>query len=280
VCGAPLVRSAVAFVCADGHSFDVAREGYVNLLSPRQTKRAISGDSAEMLSARRRFLDSGFYEPLRDLIVSASSAALRERACDVGGSTGVLEVGCGEGYYIGGVAAALAEADGVAFLGTDLSKDAARMAARRYPSVDFFVCDINDRIRLPDESIGLLLDIFAPRHPQEFARVLEPGGSALIAIPSPTHLQSLRRTLGLLDIEAEKESRLLSRFASLFTVADRHELEFEVELGREAAGWLVEMGPNHWHEHGELIGDTFTAEASFVILRLRRSAAPASAGCA
>ncbi|NTW28673.1 MAG: hypothetical protein HGA39_04845 [Coriobacteriia bacterium] len=270
VCEAPLVHSAATYACASGHSFDVAREGYVNLLSSRQTRRAINGDSAEMLSARRSFLDSGFYEPLREFIIGWSEQALGRHHGGEAKPVGVLEVGCGEGYYIGGAAAAWAHSEGVAFLGTDLSKIAARMAARRYPDVFFFVADVNDRICVRDGSIGLLLDVFAPRNPDEFARVLAPGGSAVIVIPAQSHLAELRSGLGLLDIEAEKEARLLERFATQFTVADRSELEFPLELPRAAASWLVEMGPSHRHAHGEVVAATTSTVASFVILHLRR----------
>ncbi len=269
VCHDRLTRSDSALVCPAGHSFDVAREGYVNLLLRPKGARPITGDTAQMLGARRRFLEGGFYRPLLDGLVGTAQEALGDRDQGASGPPLVLEVGSGEGYYIGGIANGIGSATGAAFVGADVSKAAARLAARRYPDVSFFVADVHRRICVPDASVSLLLDVFAPRDPEEFARVLEPGGSVLVVIPSPSHLAGLRSELGLLQIEEDKEARLLDRFSAHFMLADRREIEFEIQLPPEAVGWQVDMGPNHWHAHGTSMGRHVADVASFVVLRLR-----------
>lgn len=123
LCHAPLSRRDNSYICPLRHQFDLAKEGYVNLL-PVQFKRSRDpGDSAEMMQARRAFLDAGHYQPLRDAISDFLSVAAPER---------LLDIGCGEGYYTHAFAAIAAHCWGL-----DVSKSAIRAAARRYPQVNF-----------------------------------------------------------------------------------------------------------------------------------------------
>jgi 23S rRNA (guanine745-N1)-methyltransferase len=277
VCGEALAERSSALECPSRHCFDVAREGYVNLLPAQHRSRGIDGDVPSMLQARRRFLDAGHYAPLLGRLTSdveellgarsASDSANAHPAC-------VLEVGCGEGYYVGNIAKAIGTAAGeqTRFLGTDLSKSAVKLAARKFPTCTFFVADVHRRVYVQDSTVGVLLDIFAPRNPAEFARIIEPGGWAVIVIPSPSHLSSARAELGLLGIEEDKEERILERFGEAFQLADRAELTFDVELSAESASDLVSMGPSHWHrtDGGGALAEPLSTAASLVILRLKR----------
>jgi len=277
VCEAGLRRKQGALVCPAGHSFDVAREGYVNLLPPQHRIRGIDGDVPAMLQARRRFLEAGHYRPLLEKLTAQVADSLHDRDVRGLGSTHgacVLEVGCGEGYYVGHLANDLRGAGSAAeFVGADLSKSAARLAAKHYPETTFIVADVHRRIYLQDSRVSVLLDVFAPRNPVEFARIVEPGGTVLIVIPSALHLGNLRTELGLLDIQAGKETRVLEQLGDEFRLADRSELSFPIALHADAVSDLVEMGPNHWHRpEGSAFadGDAVTTLASFVILRLER----------
>jgi 23S rRNA (guanine745-N1)-methyltransferase len=278
VCGEALAETDGALTCSAGHSFDIAREGYVNLLPSQHRARGIDGDLPSMLQARRRFLEAGHYRPLMTRLASDVEDLLRERdAAHAASERGpcVLEVGCGEGYYLGNLAEKIGATDGprVTFVGTDLSKPAAKLAAKRYPHCTFFVADVRRRIYLQDQSVSVVLDVFAPRNPAEFARILEPGGFALIVIPSAQHLASARAQLGLLGIEEDKEGRVVERFGEAFELVDRAELSYSIELSPESASDVVGMGPSHWHRaQGAtvVIAEPITTEASFVILRLRR----------
>jgi 23S rRNA (guanine745-N1)-methyltransferase len=269
VCGLPLERSDRTLSCTAGHSFDVAREGYVNLLTPKHKTRGIEGDTARMLQARHRFLEGGHYRPLLDLLAEKVSAALVASASD---SRVVLEVGCGEGYYIGGIAGVLArKGGGGAFAGMDVSKAAAKIAAKRHPDVLFFVGDVNRRVYLPDHSVDVLLDVFAPRNPAEFVRVLRREGTLLVVIPGEPHLASARSALGLLDIQEEKEAKVLARLEGTFRLADRSELHYDLSLSPSEVADLVAMGPNQWHRKTPGVGETLepmVTEASFIVLTL------------
>jgi 23S rRNA (guanine745-N1)-methyltransferase len=278
VCGEALAEQGGALSCPAGHSFDIAREGYVNLLPSQHRARGIDGDLPSMLQARRRFLEAGHYDPLMTRLAADVEELLRDRdtvrAASEHGPC-VLEVGCGEGYYVGSLAEKIGPAADprAVFVGTDLSKSAVKLAAKRYPLCTFFVADVHRRIYLQDQTVSVLLDVFAPRNPAEFARVLEPGGSVLIVIPSAKHLASARARLGLLGIEEDKEGRVLERFGEAFELVDRAELSYPIELSAESASDVVSMGPSHWHraqEAADVMADPITTEASFVILRLGR----------
>lgn len=273
VCDRRLEREGATFRCAVGHSFDIAREGYVNLLISRHRPRGLQGDLPQMLRSRRRFLEEGYYAALLDhlsaLVLELLDGRDRDNPC-------LVELGCGEGYYIGGIARALRERSRRThqIFGMDLSKDAVRMAAKRYPEATFFVGDINRRIYLPDASVDILLNIFAPRNPSEFGRILAPGGHAVIVIPAPHHLRSLREEFGLLEIQEEKEQLLLDRFSVGFRLLNRTELEFRLELPPGAVEDLIAMGPSQWHrEPGWSLPADYpptVTEAAFIVLCLQR----------
>jgi 23S rRNA (guanine745-N1)-methyltransferase len=284
ICTEPLRRDDGALRCPAGHSFDIAREGYVNLLPPQHRTRGLEGDLPEMLRARRRFLEAGYYSPLRELLAEAVAEFLdddgRADSHRAGGPPCIAEVGCGEGYYIGGIGTLLRERYGLTprLFGMDLARAAVRLAARRYPEVTSFVGDVNRRIYLASGSLQVLLDIFAPRNPAEFARVLAPGGRAIVVIPAPEHLASIREAFGLLEIQEEKEQRVLERFATDFDLVDRAELRYPFHLQPSAVADLIAMGPSQWHlEPGRELPEgpaEFATEAAFVVLTLERGNPP------
>ncbi len=285
ICDAPLSRSGASLRDSAGHTFDLAREGYVNLQPSHHRSRGIDGDLPSMLQARRRFLEAGHYAPLLALLAEQVAGAIDARAArGATGPTSVLEVGCGEGYYLGGVqrfACERADCAHVRFLGSDIAKAAVKLAARAYPDATFFVADLNRRLYVEDASVTVLLDVFAPRNPEEFARVLEPGGRLLVVVPAPEHLASARERLGLLGIEPDKEGKVIERFSAGFELADRQRLAYPIFLGARDLDDLVAMGPNEFHrERREEAGETapsevaadtlFATEAAFSLLVFER----------
>lgn len=251
VCGAALTRehSSPFLQCISRHTFDLAREGYVNLLLKK-----LPGDTKEMLLARRSFLSHGYYEPLSQAINTLVLQYLSQQAEQSHelASINILDAGCGEGYYLGRLKEYLADLPSwgekqCCYLGFDISKEAVKMAAKRYKAPTFVVANINQQLVLASSSIAVLLNIFAPRNPGEFARVLAPRGLLLIVIPSPIHLLSLRSVLPLLTIEADKQQRVIAQFADSFTLLETSTLEYEIVLENEELLQLVHMTPNHWH---------------------------------
>lgn len=273
ICAGHLTLAGASLACPGGHTFDVAREGYVNLLT--RSIRGEMGDTNEMLRARRAFLDRGFYAPLSDRL---NALAVRYRGEDMNAARQtVLDAGCGEGYYLGRLREALDARLGagqLAYTGVDIAKAAARMAAKRYPGIRFAAADVKRDIPLPDSSVELLLSVFAPRNPDEFARIVAPGGIVLIALPSSRHLIELRKRYGLLGIEPEKERHITAQLAPAFEREKSAALEYAMTLADEDVGHLLLMTPNARHRERqgwrEAAPEAARVTASFVVLAFRR----------
>lgn len=229
-CTAPLAIAGRVLTCPTGHSFDVAKQGYVNLLGSAQPANA---DTSDMVAARDRFLSSGLYDPV--------AAALVDAVRDSRAST-IAEVGAGTAWYLAQVLDRLPTARGVAL---DVSVPAARKAARAHPRAASVVADTWRRAPLVDHSVNLLLCVFAPRNLPEFQRVLAPTGQLVIIHPNPGHLAGLRGSYGLLDVDADKESRLAHQLEG-FEVS-RQRVSYEVEATADQVTDLVAMGPNAFH---------------------------------
>jgi 23S rRNA (guanine745-N1)-methyltransferase len=243
ICSAPLAAEAKTLRCAQGHNFDRARAGYVNLLS---TKR--SGDSREMLLARRAFLDRGYYAPLAEAVsklVGTSLALLPHPP-----RRDVLDAGCGEGYYLDHLqrhsTLALPEMS-IGYWGLDSSRDAIQLAARRNRTNSLIVADLKERLPFATHAFQAVLCIFAPRNPGEFARVLAPEGLLLVVIPGPEHIQELREPLELLSMEENKRAHVIEVHAEWFTLVEEASLIFTLDLDPEDMRLLVTMSPSHRH---------------------------------
>ena len=179
ICAAPLQQTDKTFRCDAGHSFDMARQGYVNLL-PVQNKRSLNpGDTREQVLSRRAFLEAGYYAPI--------AQALCDAARDLKCAGPILDVGCGEGWY----SAQLAEALDAPLLGLDISKEAVRCAAAKYKNAQW-VCGSAARLPVADGSVGLLTSLFALTVPEEFKRVLRPEGYYFQVLAQEDHLLGLK----------------------------------------------------------------------------------------
>ena len=175
VCGGRLFSTGASLKCLKAHSFDISKQGYVNLLMKNVGGR--HGDDKLMLGARRSFLEKGYYAPLRSAI------------CEIlGEGQSVLDSGCGEGYYT----SAFAENNEV--FGIDISKEALKMAALRCKNSEFAVASIN-AVPLSDNSVDTVVNIFAPESLSEFSRVLCSGGRYITAVPLERHLFSLKKAV-------------------------------------------------------------------------------------
>ena len=185
VCGGPLRREERALRCARGHSYDRARQGYVNLLMSNHSSAKRHGDDKAMVAARRAFLDKGYYAPLRRELCEAAVA-------HCGAAVELLDAGCGEGWYTAGVQAALTEAGKPCrACGIDISREALIWAAKRGGELALAVAGVN-RLPVANRSCDLLLSIFAPMDAGEFRRVLRRGGILLRAVPLEEHLMGLK----------------------------------------------------------------------------------------
>ncbi len=230
VCRQTLAIASGGLRCPDGHTFDRARQGYVHLLAGRAMS---AGDSAEMVAARADFLAAGHYSPLAE--------ALTELAAQHAPIEGlVVEVGAGTAYYLARVLEGLPGRHGLA---VDLSKYAARRAAKAHPRVVSVVADASQPLPLAEGSAALVLDVFAPRNGAEFRRVLRPDGALLLVTPTPRHLAELRGVLGLLEVDPEKERRIAQALGPYFQRGPPVQCSWPLRLHHRDVARVVEMGP-------------------------------------
>ena len=179
ICGKELNKQDRTWLCPDRHSFDVARQGYVNLLTVQQKHSLAPGDTREQVLARRAFLEAGFYAPIAETLI--------ETAKKYGVAGQILDIGCGEGYYTSRLAAAL----GLPLTGLDISKEAVRCAAAKYKD-HLWLCATAAHIPVPDGGASLLTSLFALTLPEEFHRVLEKDGLYFQVLAAEDHLMGLK----------------------------------------------------------------------------------------
>ncbi len=175
ICGGKLFKTENALKCLKAHSFDISKQGYVNLLMSGGGGR--HGDDKLMVAARKSFLEKGYYSPLKNALCEI-----------VGEGRSILDSGCGEGYYT----CALSEDNEVC--GIDISKEALKTAAKKCPNSEFAVSSIS-AIPLPVSSVDVVTNVFAPENLNEFFRVLKNGGRYITAVPLEKHLFSLKKAV-------------------------------------------------------------------------------------
>lgn len=274
VCASELHQHNHTFTCVNAHSFDIAREGYLNLLLKKP-----AGDTKEMLAARRTFLARGHYQVLSDTLNTLVSTFLQQATLDVSDTPpAILDAGCGEGYYLGRLQRSLTNQDCSArTVGLDLSKEGIKMAAKQYKEACFIVGNLKDRLVFADHTFHVVLNIFAPRNIDEFARVLTPNGLLLIVIPGEGHLAQLRKELHLLGIEEHKEDKVRAQCAPHFAFVGATSLKYSVTLSEVEVIQLVQMTPTQWHlspHHRPSLptNETHTTQVEFVCLAFNKRA--------
>jgi len=242
VCRLDLAGAAGTLVCGNRHSFDLARDGYVNLLDGRRRGLMARGDSAEQLAHRTAFLEAGHFSPVASAIVArVTRAGPPSRA--VGWR--VLDAGCGTGHHLAAISAALRTP--VIGLGFDIARTAAQHAARRWRELAFVVADVWAEWPVQDEAADLVLSIFAPKNFAEMSRVLRPGGWLALGYPGPDHLAELVHRFGLLQQQAGKTGRYAEAMQQLIGPTTTIRLAHRVRLDRESVRHAVLMGPNARH---------------------------------
>ncbi|MFE6919512.1 putative RNA methyltransferase [Nocardia sp. NPDC057663] len=254
-CGDELQPRERALRCGTGHSFDIARQGYVGLLTGASTK--MTGDTAAMLDARAAFQGAGHYAPIAAAIAQsfgAPASASTHRgtvpeegtAPDHTAPTGsaILEVGAGTGYYLAGLLDAVPGTTGIAL---DVAKPAARRAARAHPRMASVLADAWRGLPIRDNTLAGVLSVFAPRNPAEVSRVLAPGGRFLVVTPTARHLGELIGPLDMVRVDPDKDRRLADSLSGTFTRTAHTLVEFPMKLARADVTNVVAMGPSAFH---------------------------------
>lgn len=228
ICALPLRQEEKRLFCQKGHSFDIARQGYVNLLTVQQKHSLSPGDTREQVLSRRAFLEAGFYAPI--------SQALNQAALDFSAQGEILDVGCGEGYY----SARLAQAMAAPLTGLDISKEAVRCAAAKYKEHSW-LCATAAHIPVEDGSVGTLTSLFAITVPEEFRRVLRRDGLFFQVLAAEDHLLGLKSIV--YDRLTRKEKDLAPTLPG-FQLLDSRPIRFSFQLEGELIRSLFAMTPH------------------------------------
>ena len=235
LCQQPLSLHEKQYQCQNRHSFDVAREGYVNLLPVQQKNSKDPGDNKEMMQARRDFLNADWYAPL----AQAVTATLSELRPDT-----ILDLGCGEGYYSGHIKQALFAAQ---IFGVDISKAAIKFAAKTKPAIAFSVASAY-QLPFADASFDAIVRIYAPSKATELQRLLKPGGHLLTVTPGPYHLVQIKQAI---YDEVRLHDDAVAETPG-FVHINRQRLQFELTFTRSADLLaLVQMVPLAWKFNAE-----------------------------
>src|SRR5580658_4566313 len=225
-CRQALTREGRRWLCPRGHSFDIARSGYINLLQPQDRRSKHPGDTAAAVAARRRLHDRGVSGPLLQGIAQMAATS----AADV-----VLDAGCGDGFYLGTLGGEV----GFDAHGVDISTHAVDAAARRYApgriskpkgrgKFEWIVANADRHIPYADRSFSMVLSITARMNAAEFRRVLRDDGRLLVAIPSRDDLAELRHRTG--EAGRDRVERTVETFADGFTLVDQRQVTTAADL--------------------------------------------------
>ena len=214
-CHLILTRDERLVVCPRGHSFDIARSGYINLLQPQDRRSKQPGDTAAAVKARRRLHDRGFTQPL----LQAIAEMLSPSPDDV-----VLDTGCGNGDCLG----TLARQIGFKGHGVDISARALDAAARRYPECEWIVANADRFVPYSDRSFSMVMSITARMNAAEFHRALRADGRLLVAIPAPDDLIELR------GAGRDRVDRTIAAFAPQFALSSQHRVTTTADLDADA----------------------------------------------
>ncbi|MDE2422213.1 MAG: methyltransferase domain-containing protein [Gammaproteobacteria bacterium] len=245
--------------CVNNHSFDMAREGYLNLHLVQHKKSKDPGDNPEMVKARREFLHADYYQPLRDAIVELLKLLH---------ATSLLDIGCGEGYYTSSFRQIIDDV-----IGLDIAKPAIQLSAKKFKNITWLVGS-GAMLPIATASVDIVSSMFSPLPIAEMARVLQPDGFVLVATPAPTHLWAMREGL-FGEVQAHEPDKFLAGFDELFTLHSRTEVSFPLSLSNQALKDLLCMTPYVWKAKPEKraaleLLESFETAAAFTIFLFQK----------
>lgn len=237
VCKNKLSLSGKSFVCENGHTFDIAKKGYVNLLiSNNQNKN--HGDNKLMVNARKNFLEKGYYEKLRENLIDVCKKYVSENAT-------VLDAGCGECWYTAEICKNLRDKN-PNFFAVDISKDALQSGAKRNPDLKTAVASVFD-LPIADKSVDCLLSVFSPYCGEEYSRVLKSDGIFIMVIPGEEHLFELKEMIYNTPYKNQVKDFELDGFKFLEDVS----VDYEISLDNNEDIMSLFMMTPYYYKTGE-----------------------------
>ncbi len=239
-CALPLAHEGTHWRCERGHSFDVARSGYLSLLQPHDRRSLEAGDSRETVDARRALLDAGFGAALRVELVALA------RTLELSSGAIALDLGCGDGHFLAATCDELA----LHGLGLDLSPHAVERCARRHPRHAWIAANADRRLPVLDASIDLALSIDGRRPPSEFARVLRPAGALVVAVPASDDMVELRASVLGAERGTSRVPTVLQELEAHFELRGQRSARERVRLDRAGLEQLA-LATYRWQRERE-----------------------------
>ena len=264
LCNLPLLNQARVFRCENNHSFDLAKENYLNLL-PVQFKHSKNpGDNKAMVNARREFLEQGYYQPLMDRLLALYNEKVTANSDK---PAIVLDAGCGEGFYTH-----QHKSDNNNVYGVDIAKEAIKKAGKKYQQCHFSVATLS-KLPFADNLFSWIVSVYAPILEKEFTRVLSPGGFLLTVTPAKQHLMQLKQCI--YDDAKEHDMEKLPIENLLLVHQENISYQMQLKSGQDTLN-LLSMTPFAFKASEEvkqnlLNKDNFTCQADFLIRLYQKS---------
>lgn len=246
--GKPLEHSDRQFVCENGHTYDIARQGYVNLLPVQYKRSKQPGDSKAMVIARTHFLESGIYQPIATRLneIVLTQIINDKDVC-------ILDAGCGEGYYFNSLLNFLSDntaSSNVSLIGLDISKDAIVHATKRTKLVSWVV-GTNRQPPILDESVDAVLCMFGFLSTEGFNKILKPGGLIILVDPGSEHLKELREII-YPEVNKQTTTDCSQTVIDGFTPVKSERLQFKENIStNELVNHLLVMTPHFYRASKE-----------------------------
>ncbi len=233
ICKSKLNIDGKTYRCENNHSFDIAKQGYVNLLPVNKKHSDNPGDSKEMVLSRRKFLESGFYDCFAEKLCEIINSLFKDQE-----KITIADCGCGEGYYDEKIESVKVDFE---LFGFDISKEAVKSASGKYKKYHYAVGSCFD-MPLRDNSFDLALNIFAPMVESETARILKTDGYMIYAVPGKSHLMGLKKILYENTYENEEKHTEYDGFQFV----GRHSVKSVITLSGEMGVNLFKMTPYYF----------------------------------
>ncbi len=241
ICQNPLILhpASKGYYCTQKHHFDLAKEGYLNLLPAQYKKSKEPGDSRAMMRARRNFLEAGFYQPMAEAVTH-----LIDQHKTTHSPMHILDMGCGEGYYSRQIEAHSQYKDELDLHGIDIAKNAILAAAKKQANARFIVAS-NQRLPYTNQYFDLIFRIYAPSEDAEITRLLKDKGLLLTVTPGPRHLWQLKEFI----YKKVKEHSTVLPLPKGFTQQKSQQIRYIIKPNQEQRMALLQMTPFAWRAH-------------------------------
>ncbi len=259
--------SGKEYFCENNHHFDLAKEGYLNLLPVQAKGSKDPGDNREMIRARNSFLEAGYYDPLAKVLVETIGSLRKNNQ-----KMTLLDLGCGEGYYSRQIERRYRKNVQVELHGLDIAKNAIRAAAKKQANAKFIVASSN-KPPYPDQYFDLVFRIYAPSNGQQLKRIIKPDGALLIATPGPRHLWQLKELI----YKKVNEHSQAPNFPEGFELMSSQRINYKITPDQDERMALLQMTPFAWHADENIqkrIHDLtdLEIETDFVVTLLKKMA--------